>query len=58
MNGRWKDHAKLTAGFYAKGAQKAQIALALTKLKDAGEREAERVAWKAALEKLAALVQK
>lgn len=58
LNGRWKGVAKLTAGFYAKGAQKAQIAVALSKLKDAASREAERTAWKAALEKLASLAQK
>jgi hypothetical protein len=58
LNGRWKDRAKLTAGFYAKGLKKAQIAIGISKLKDADEREAERIAWKAALEKLAAFVQK
>src|SRR5262245_17532713 len=58
LNGSWKGSARLNAGFSAKGSQKAQIAIAISRLKNAGEREAEKVAWKAALEKLATLVQK
>ena len=50
--GTWKKDARFEAGFYAKGAGKAQIALQLSKLASAADVEKERAAWKKALEKL------
>src|SRR6202000_2888959 len=54
--GRWKKDARFEAGFYAKGAGKAQIALQLNKLADAQAVERERAAWKKALTKLEGLL--
>ena len=54
--GRWKKTAKLEFGFYAKGADKAQIALEIGKLTSAEDVEKARTAWKKAMEKLTALL--
>jgi|SRR5579871_4011152 len=54
--GKWKKDARLEVGFYAKGPGKAQIALQSNKLAGAAAVEAERTAWKKALEKLLAIV--
>ena len=54
--GRWKKNARFEAGFYAKGAGKAQIALQLNKLADAQAVERERAAWRKALTKLEGLL--
>ncbi|HTP76855.1 MAG TPA: hypothetical protein VMJ73_07725 [Rhizomicrobium sp.] len=52
--GKWKKDARLEVGFYAKGTGKAQIALQANKLSGAAAVEAERAAWKKALERLKA----
>lgn len=54
--GKWKADSKLEFGFYAKGEGKAQIALEIGKLASAEAVEAERVAWKRAMERLEKLV--
>jgi hypothetical protein len=54
--GKWKDGRKLEFGFYAKGEDKAQIALEIGKLESAEAVEKERAVWKKAMEKLQALV--
>lgn len=53
LNGAWKGGARLNIGFYAKGADKAQIAIQVSKLTSQKAVEAERTAWKAALGNLA-----
>jgi hypothetical protein len=50
--GKWKTDARLSVGFYAKGADKAQIAFDIGKLSGPDRVEAERAAWKKALAKL------
>lgn len=54
--GKWKKDGRLEVGFYAKGAGKAQIALQSNKLSGPAAVEAERAAWKKALEKLRTIV--
>jgi hypothetical protein len=54
LRGRWNGTARVDFGFYAKGAGKSQIAVQIAKLRDEAAVEAERAAWKAGLEKLAA----
>ena len=49
---KWKTDARVSAGFYAKGPGKAQVAMDIGKLSDADAVESERAAWKKALEKL------
>ena len=56
--GKWKKDSKLEFGFYAKGDGKAQIALEIGKLASADAVEKERAAWKRAMEKLSAVVEK
>ena len=53
---KWKKDARVSAGFYAKGAGKAQIAMDIGKLPDSDAVESERAAWKKALEKLEGLL--
>jgi hypothetical protein len=53
LRGSWNGTARLELGFYAKGANKAQIAVQIGKLDKRARVEPERAAWKAALEKLA-----
>ncbi len=50
--GKWKKDARLEVGFYPKGEGKAQIALQVNKLADGEAVEAERAAWKVAIDKL------
>ena len=50
--GKWKKDGRLEVGFYAKGAGKSQIALQSNKLSGPAAVEAERIAWKKALQKL------
>ncbi len=50
--GKWKKDARLEVGFYAKGEGKTQIALQVNKLADGAAVEAERAAWKTAIDKL------
>ena len=52
INGAWNETARLNIGFYAKGADKAQIAVQINKLASATEVERERGLWKSALAKL------
>ena len=54
--GKWKSSGRLEVGFYAKGAGKAQIALQSNKLPGSAAVEAERAAWKKALNKLQAML--
>ena len=53
---KWKKDARVSAGFYAKGAGKAQVAMDIGKLPDSESVEKERAAWKKALEKLEGLL--
>ena len=53
---KWKKDARISAGFYAKGDGKAQIAMDIGKLIDTDAVESERAAWKKALEKLQAML--
>jgi hypothetical protein len=53
LRGSWNGTARLEFGFYAKGANKAQIAVQIGKLDSRARVEPERAAWKAAFEKLA-----
>jgi hypothetical protein len=57
FRGAWKKGSRLEVGFYAKGAGKAQIALAVKKLAAKADVEKERAAWKAALTKLQAILE-
>jgi len=52
LNGTWND-ARLNIGVYAKGPEKAQIALQVNKLASKSHVDAERLAWKGALARLA-----
>jgi len=54
LRGSWNGEARLEINFYAKGAGKSQINVQVNKLKKEASVEAERSAWKAALEKLVA----
>jgi hypothetical protein len=54
LRGSWNGEARLEINFYAKGSGKAQINVQVNKLKQEASVEAERTAWKAALEKLVA----
>jgi hypothetical protein len=56
VNGAWNDTARLNIGFDAKGPNKTQIAIQISKLGDAAEVESERERWKAALDTLANLL--
>jgi hypothetical protein len=56
--GKWKGGGRLEIGFYAKGADRAQIALQSNKLASPEAVEKERAAWKKALGKLEALLRK
>ena len=57
LNGEWK-RARVNVGFYAKGADKAQIAVQVNKLASKEEVERERATWKAALAKLQAALER
>lgn len=56
LRGSWNGTARLEVNFYAKGADKSQITVQVNKLSDTDAVEAERAAWKAAVEKLAATI--
>ena len=58
FRGAWKKGPRLEVGFYAKGDGKAQIALAVSKLPSKADVETERAAWKSALSKLQAMLEK
>ena len=57
LRAKWKTGARLAVGFYAKGADKAQIACDIGKLAGSDAVEKERAAWKKAVERLHALLQ-
>ena len=54
---KWKKDARIAVDFYAKGADKAQIAFDIGKLSDNAAVESERAAWKKAVEKLEKLLE-
>jgi hypothetical protein len=54
LRGSWNGDARLEINFYAKGEGRSQINVQVNKLKKEAAVEAERAAWKAALEKLVA----
>jgi hypothetical protein len=56
LRAKWKTDARISVGFYAKGADKAQIAFDVGKLSGAEMVESERAAWKKALERLGELL--
>lgn len=58
FRGSWNGDARIEMGFYAKGADKAQIAVQVNKLGSPAEVERERLAWKTALSKLQSLLEK
>ena len=58
FRGSWGAAARIEVGFYAKGRGKAQIAVQVNKLAKASDVERERAAWKGALIKLAAILEK
>ena len=57
FRGSWNQNARLEIGFYAKGENKAQIALQVSKLVKKVDVETERKAWKTAVGKLQALLE-
>jgi hypothetical protein len=57
FRGSWRKDARIEIGFYAKGANKAQISLAVNKLTKKADVELERATWKKALDKLQQLVE-
>jgi hypothetical protein len=57
FRGSWNDSARLEIGFYAKGDNKAQIAISVKKLATKADVERERKTWKAALSKLQAMLE-
>jgi hypothetical protein len=54
--GKWNGLARLEVGFHAKGAGKSQVAIQVNKLARKPDVEAQRAAWKKALEKLAEIL--
>jgi hypothetical protein len=58
FRGQWNGEARLDIGFYPKGKDKSQIAIQVEKLTDRAAVEAERAAFKKALEKLDVMLAK
>jgi hypothetical protein len=56
LRAKWKTNARISAGFTAKGADKAQVAFDIGKLPNGDAVETERAAWKKAMTKLEALL--
>jgi len=56
LRAKWKKDACIAVNFYAKGADKAQIAFDIGKLADNDAVEKERAAWKKAVERLSELL--
>jgi hypothetical protein len=52
FRGSWNDSARIEIGFYAKGDDKAQIAIQVNRLARKSEVESQRELWKAAVAKL------
>jgi hypothetical protein len=57
FRGRWKQNARVEIGFYARGSDKSQIAVQVSRLAHKDEVEPVRRAWRAALAKLQVLLQ-
>jgi hypothetical protein len=57
FRGSWNGSARLEIGFYAKGDNKAQIAISVKKLARKTDVERERRVWKTALSKLQAMLE-
>ena len=57
FRGRWKHDARLEIGFYARKAGRSQIAVQVSRLANRAEVEPVRRAWRAALERLKALLE-
>jgi hypothetical protein len=57
LRAKWKKDARIAVNFYAKGADKAQIAFDIGKLSGLEAVERERAAWKTAVEKLELLLE-
>ena len=57
LRGAWNKTARLEVGFYAKGPDRAQIALGVNRLAKPADVEVQRALWKRALDKLATLVE-
>jgi hypothetical protein len=53
VRGTWKKDARIDFAIYPKPNGKTQLTVAITRLPDRGAVEAERIAWKAAMETLA-----
>jgi hypothetical protein len=58
FRGAWKKGLRLEMGYYAKGTGKAQIAVQIRKLAAKVDVDAQRDAWKSALNKLQKMVEK
>jgi hypothetical protein len=58
FRGSWNRDARIEMGFYAKGTDKAQIAVQVSRLDSRAEVERERLAWKSALGRLQRLLEK
>jgi hypothetical protein len=52
LRGRWKQGPRVNIGFYARGAGKSQIAVAVSRLAKKADVEPTRARWRAALTKL------
>ena len=57
FRGRWKHSARIEIGFYARKAGRSQIAVQVSRLGSRSEVEPVRRAWKAALERLEAVLE-
>ena len=58
LRAKWKKDARISVNFTAKGADKAQITFDIGKLADNDAVEAERAAWKKAVERLQLVIDK
>jgi hypothetical protein len=57
FRGRWKQGRRIDIGFYARGRDKSQIAVQVSRLASKGEVEPVRASWKAALRRLQSLLE-
>ncbi|MEI9992275.1 MAG: hypothetical protein WDM86_19835 [Rhizomicrobium sp.] len=57
LRAKWKKDARIAIGFYAKGDDKAQVAFDIGKLSSSDAVEAERAAWKKAVDKLSKILE-
>jgi Domain of unknown function (DUF4287) len=56
VRGAWNETGRIEIGFYAKGENKAQIAIQVNRLAKKAEVESQRALWKAAVAKLDAML--